>query len=125
MIKRGLGRRLIVLELNSQADSLHVYHIYPLVRTLLTVPFYLVVNPIALESIAWKYYIVFVVVLIVYGVTVFFAYPETRGYSLEQMAVVFDGDAAEVPFPAETAERSASMVSGRDEKEGTVRVEKV
>lgn len=88
-------------------------------------PFYLVVNPIALESIAWKYYIVFVVVLIIYGVTVYFAFPETRGYSLEQMAVVFDGDAAEVPFPAETAERSASMVSGRDEKEGTVRVEKV
>ena len=88
-------------------------------------PFYSVVNPIALDSIAWKYYIVFVVVLIIYGVTVWFAFPETKGYSLEQMAVVFDGDAAEVPFPAETAERSASMVSGRDEKEGTVRVEKV
>jgi hypothetical protein len=83
------------------------------------------VNPVALDSIAWKYYIVFVVVLILYGITVFFAYPETKGYSLEQMAVVFDGDAAEVPYPAETAERSASMVSKGDEKEGVVRVERV
>ncbi|KAH6653800.1 general substrate transporter [Truncatella angustata] len=55
------------------------------------------VNPIALDSIGWKYYIVFVVVLLVMAVTVFFYYPETRGRSLEQIAVIFDGDAAEVP----------------------------
>jgi MFS family permease len=95
------------------------------VVTVIAICFNTFVNPIALDSIAWKYYIVFVVVLILYGVTVFFAYPETKGYSLEQMAVVFDGDAAEVPYPAETAERSASMVSKGDEKEGVVRVERV
>ncbi|KAK1149693.1 hypothetical protein N8T08_005246 [Aspergillus melleus] len=49
------------------------------------------VNPIALEKIAWKYYIVFIVVLMVFGLTAYFYYPETRGYSLEQMAVIFDG----------------------------------
>lgn len=54
------------------------------------------VNPIALDSIGWKYYIVFVVVLMIMLVTVIFTYPETRGRSLEQIAVIFDGDAAEV-----------------------------
>ncbi|KAF3004452.1 hypothetical protein G7054_g7175 [Neopestalotiopsis clavispora] len=54
------------------------------------------VNPIALDSIGWRYYIVFVVVLLIMFVTVFFCYPETRGRSLEQIAVIFDGDAAEV-----------------------------
>lgn len=95
------------------------------VSTVLAICFNTFVNPIALDSIAWRYYIVFVVVLIVYGVTVFFCYPETKGYSLEQMAVVFDGDAADVPPPAETAQRSASMSSHMEDKQGIVRVEKV
>ncbi|KAJ6038248.1 general substrate transporter [Penicillium canescens] len=51
------------------------------------------VNPIALEAIGWKYYIVYVVLLICYGIIVFFFYPETRGLSLEQMSLVFDKDA--------------------------------
>ena len=49
------------------------------------------VNPIALAAIAWRYYIVFIVVLVVFGVTAYFFYPETKGYSLEQIAVIFDG----------------------------------
>jgi hypothetical protein len=49
------------------------------------------VNPIALEAIAWRYYIVFIVVLMIFGVTAYFFYPETKGYSLEQIAVIFDG----------------------------------
>lgn len=94
------------------------------VTTVLAICFNTFVNPIALESIAWRYYIVFVVVLVIYGVTVWYAYPETRGFSLEQMAVVFDGDAAEVPYPSDTAERSASMASKGAEKESVVRIEK-
>ncbi|UPX16299.1 uncharacterized protein EKO05_0006708 [Ascochyta rabiei] len=39
------------------------------------------VNPIALEAIAWKYYFVFIVVLVAMGFTVYFFYPETRSYS--------------------------------------------
>lgn len=55
------------------------------------------VNLVALESIGWKYYLVFIVVLILYGLTVYFFYPETRGYSLEQIAVIFDGADSAVP----------------------------
>lgn len=58
----------------------------------------------------------FVAVCAVYGLTTFFYYPETRGYSLEQMAVIFDGDDAEVPPPEEVA-RKASIVSGVDRHE--------
>ncbi|KAK5116572.1 hypothetical protein LTR85_009197 [Meristemomyces frigidus] len=69
------------------------------------------INPIALGSIGWKYYFVFVAVLVCFGLTAYFFYPETRGYTLEQIAVIFDGENADVPAPAETAYRSKSIVS--------------
>ncbi|KAJ3541038.1 hypothetical protein NM208_g4788 [Fusarium decemcellulare] len=47
------------------------------------------VNPIALEAIGWKYYLVFVALLVVYGLLVYFLFPETRGLSLEQIDIVF------------------------------------
>lgn len=61
------------------------------------------VNPIALERIAWRYYIVFIVVLLVFGLTAYFYYPETKGYTLEQVAVIFDGPDALVANTAEVA----------------------
>ncbi|KAJ5688900.1 Major facilitator superfamily domain general substrate transporter [Penicillium macrosclerotiorum] len=61
------------------------------------------VNPIAMAAISWKYYFVFVAVLLVFGATAFFYYPETKGYSLEQIAVLFDGDDALVRDPVEIA----------------------
>jgi H+/Cl- antiporter ClcA len=71
------------------------------------------VNPVALERIGWKYYFVFIVMLILLGITVYFFYPETRGHTLEQMAVIFDGQ-AEIPSPAEMVQRSKSLVSEKD-----------
>ena len=98
------------------------------VSTVLAIFFNTFVNSIALESIGWKYYIVFIVVLIAFGFTIYFFYPETRGYTLEQMAVIFDGEAAKVPSAAEIAERALSITYDGDlktGKEGAVRVEKV
>jgi hypothetical protein len=54
------------------------------------------VNPIALEAIGWKYYIVFAVILGIVTLTIYFYYPETKGHSLEEMAVIFDKDQATV-----------------------------
>jgi H+/Cl- antiporter ClcA len=71
------------------------------------------VNPVALGSIGWKYYFVFVVMLVLLGITVYFFYPETRGHTLEQMAVIFDGH-AEVPSPADMAQRSKSLVAEKN-----------
>lgn len=54
------------------------------------------INPIAFEAISWRYYFVFLVILLVVLVTVYYYYPETHGYSLEEMAVIFDGESARV-----------------------------
>jgi len=54
------------------------------------------VNPVALQPIRWKYYIVYDCWLLVELFTVFFFYPETNGTTLEEMAKIFDGDAAAV-----------------------------
>ena len=84
-----------------------------LVSTVLAVFFNIFINPIALGAIGWKYYIVFVAVLVTMIVTVYFFYPETRGHSLEQMAVLFDGEDAEVPEPTDTKERAFSVAAER------------
>jgi Sugar (and other) transporter len=49
------------------------------------------VNPIALDSIGWHYYIFFCCFDVVVLVVTWFAFPETKGYSLEEIAEVFDG----------------------------------
>ncbi|KAG6353506.1 hypothetical protein INS49_005467 [Diaporthe citri] len=73
------------------------------------------VNPIALEAIQWRYYIVFIAMLTLLLITVYFAYPETRGHTLEQMAVIFDGaDAAACPPPAAVSGKTGIMVSHSD-----------
>lgn len=76
------------------------------VTTILAIFFNTFINPIALGAIGWKYYFVFVVLCALYGITAYFFYPETRGHSLEQMAVVFDGDDASAPAPDQIARKS-------------------
>ncbi|KAJ6016792.1 hypothetical protein N7451_000171 [Penicillium sp. IBT 35674x] len=51
------------------------------------------VNPIALEAIAWKYYIVYIVLLLCITIIVYLFYAETKGYTLEEIADVFEGPA--------------------------------
>lgn len=94
------------------------------VATIFAIFFNTFVNPIALENIGWKYYIVFIVMLVAFGLTAFFFYPETKGHTLEQMAVLFDGDAAGVPLPSDTVLKSTRLDNGKDttlmsEKEDT------
>jgi hypothetical protein len=60
-------------------------------------------------------------VLVCFGLTAYFYYPETRGYSLEQMAVIFDGEDAEVDSPEKTAvevaRRTSVVAYAGDDKE--------
>jgi sugar porter (SP) family MFS transporter len=49
------------------------------------------VNPIALEKIMWRYYLAYVGVLVLVVVFMFCYVPETKGLSLEEVRVIFDG----------------------------------
>ena len=52
------------------------------------------VNPIILDAIHWKYYSVYIAILFTYIVTIWFTFPETKGLTIEEIAVVFDGEKA-------------------------------
>ncbi|KAF4968107.1 hypothetical protein FSARC_4468 [Fusarium sarcochroum] len=49
------------------------------------------VNPIGMDSLQWKYYLVYVVWLICETSIIYFLYPETKGPTLEEIAYIFDG----------------------------------
>lgn len=49
------------------------------------------VNPIALDSIGWKYYIFYCVWICVEIATVYFFFPETHGRTLEELSFLFEG----------------------------------
>ncbi|KFH41526.1 Lactose permease-like protein [Hapsidospora chrysogenum ATCC 11550] len=48
------------------------------------------VNPIALDSIGWRYYIVYCVWILVEIATVYLLFPETKGRSLEELSFMFE-----------------------------------
>ena len=54
------------------------------------------VNPIAMDAIEWKYYIVYCCILAVELLIVVFTFPETSGYTLEEVAQVFGDQAPEL-----------------------------
>lgn len=47
--------------------------------------------PVDLQNMAWKFYLIFVPWVAIEFVVVYFVYPETKGPSLEEIAMVFDG----------------------------------
>lgn len=58
--------------------------------------FNLFVNPIGLQSLSWKYYLVYVVWLCIETAIIYFVFPETQGPSLEEVAFIIDGVDAKV-----------------------------
>lgn len=49
------------------------------------------VNPIAFTALAWEFYFVYIGCLVVFLFLIYFLFPETKGRTLEEIAVVFDG----------------------------------
>ncbi|KAJ5400504.1 hypothetical protein N7465_010993 [Penicillium sp. CMV-2018d] len=52
--------------------------------------------PIGLENISWRFYIIFVGWVMVEFAGIYFVFPETKGPSLEDIAIIFDGPVAGV-----------------------------
>ncbi|EJT50889.1 hypothetical protein A1Q1_07951 [Trichosporon asahii var. asahii CBS 2479] len=72
------------------------------------------VNPLALEALEWKYYFVFLGMIVIVTIVIYFYYPETQGHSLEEIAVIFDGPAAKT-----TADDDDDFVAP-EERRGTL-----
>ena len=49
------------------------------------------VNPIALDGIGWKYYIVYCVWILIEILTVYTLFPETHNRTLEELSFMFEG----------------------------------
>ena len=54
------------------------------------------VNPIGLAHLAWKFYFVYIVILVIEVACIWFLFVETKGPTLEELAYLFDGDDAQV-----------------------------
>lgn len=48
-------------------------------------------NPVAMDAIGWKYYIVWVVMIFIHLTVIYFFFPETKSRGLEEVAEIFDG----------------------------------
>lgn len=48
------------------------------------------VNPIAMASIGYWYYVFYLGMLFMFIAIIYFTYPETRGYSLEELSTLFE-----------------------------------
>lgn len=88
---------VLPFSLRSKGTSIYFMLMY------LTIVFSGFVNPIAMSAISWKYYIVYTCWLVVEGFVVFLLFPETKGYSLEEVSKVFGDD------PAADGEKSTQM----------------
>ncbi|KAL7762839.1 hypothetical protein ACKLNR_006197 [Fusarium oxysporum f. sp. zingiberi] len=49
------------------------------------------VNPIALEVITWKYYLVFIAIVACQLPVIYFIFPETKGLTVEEVRYLFEG----------------------------------
>jgi MFS family permease len=54
------------------------------------------VNPIGLEHLAWKFYFLYIAILVFECLVIYFYFVETRGPTLEEISQLFDGDDAQV-----------------------------
>lgn len=66
------------------------------------------VNPIAMKNIGWMYYIFFCCFLAVIFVIIWFLFPETKGYTLEEIREVFEKPPKSVPADTEAGRASCT-----------------
>ena len=69
------------------------------------------INPIGLEKLAWKFYFVYIVVLVIECAVIYFFYVETKGPTLEEIAILFDGEDSHVGGTMTMADRKMSVAA--------------
>jgi MFS family permease len=74
------------------------------------------VNPIGLQNLAWKYYFVYIAILVIEVLCIWFLYVETRGPTLEEIARLFDGDDANVAGKEQFVEMKTNETTEHVEK---------
>ncbi|KAH7350042.1 MFS transporter [Plectosphaerella cucumerina] len=76
------------------------------------------VNPIGLAKLAWKFYFVYIVILVIEVICIWFLFVETKGPTLEEIAVLFDGKDAKVSGQTEKEKMALEEVEiGRPREE--------
>ncbi|KAK6462011.1 hexose transporter [Scheffersomyces coipomensis] len=61
------------------------------------------VNNLGMDSISWRYYIVYCVLLFTHMIVIYFYFPETKGLGLEEVAKVFGEDISDLMLEAQHA----------------------
>jgi MFS family permease len=74
------------------------------------------VNPIALAAIGYHYYIFFIGLNLFWLTMIYLFFPETKGYSLEELAVLFDDSSENVLVQGQKVAGEASSDYGEDNK---------
>lgn len=67
------------------------------------------VNPIGLQNLAWKFYFVYIVILVMEVICIWLLFIETKGPTLEEIALLFDGDDANVSGSGLTEKEDAQV----------------
>ncbi|KAF9873149.1 hypothetical protein CkaCkLH20_09312 [Colletotrichum karsti] len=70
--------------LRAKAMALHYFFMYAFSAV------GLYANPVALQALSWRYYIVYVGILVFEVAFTYFMFPETKGYTLEEVSAIFD-----------------------------------
>ncbi|GMM33553.1 hypothetical protein DASC09_008780 [Saccharomycopsis crataegensis] len=68
------------------------------------------VTPVAMDSIGWRFYIVYACTIVFCFIFIYFFFPETKGYYLEEVALIFDGEAEGKPANLEQIRSYAEVV---------------
>ena len=72
------------------------------------------VNPIALDSIAWRYYAVYIAIDFIVAIVAYFQFPETNRLSIEEVSLMFDYGVKE--GRAKVLENMERQAAERDER---------
>ncbi|KAM0547499.1 hypothetical protein ACHAPJ_010372 [Fusarium lateritium] len=67
------------------------------------------VNPLGLQQLEWRFYFVYIAILVIECLVIYFFFVETRGPTLEEIAVLFDGQHSAAGIAKTQAQRKTEL----------------